>query len=202
MKDGSGLAVIAYDMASPNLTDEAWFVSYPEGKTRRVTAGLSGINGVGVTDDADVLVAAKSNRFTKRSYIDLLDSTQENMISKSVSETALLSLGAVWQSEKELVYSRTQNQNADIWYMNIETNKQKQLTNDKAADFDPVVAPNGKHIFFRSNRKGKQTIWKMNADGSEQREVVSRWNIFLVRRWLPMGKISSSPAYLPNRSIR
>ena len=172
LKDGSGLAVVAYDVASPNLTDEAWFVSYPEGESRQVTAGLSGINGIGVTDDAAVLIAAKSNRFTKRSYIDLEEPSEETVFSKSVSEEALMSLGAVWRSDNQLVYSRTQNQNADIWTMDIESDSQKQLTNNKAADFDPVVSPDGKKIYFRSNRTGKQTIWKMDPDGANQKEIV------------------------------
>ena len=60
LKDGSGIAFVAYGSKSPNLTDEIWFVSYPEGEAKVITKGINGINGISMTNDANSIVATKS----------------------------------------------------------------------------------------------------------------------------------------------
>ncbi|NNE67283.1 MAG: hypothetical protein HKN33_12020 [Pyrinomonadaceae bacterium] len=171
LSDSSGVVVVAYRSGSPNLTDEAWFVSYPEGKVRPVTRGLSGITGVGVTDDGEIMIAGKNNRLTTRSYLHLESPEITNVISKSVSEDALFSLGARWMGDDKIVYSKTQNGNADIWMMHSDGTSDVQLTSEPAADFNPVISSDGRYIYFKSNRKGTTSIWRMRMDGTEQTEV-------------------------------
>jgi Tol biopolymer transport system component/DNA-binding winged helix-turn-helix (wHTH) protein len=59
----------------------------------------------------------------------------------------------------------------DIWTINRDGGEQRQLTNNAFQDFTPRVAPDGRFIFFTSNRSGTNQIWRMNADGSNQTQV-------------------------------
>ncbi len=172
LRDGSGIAVIAYADETPNLTDEVWFVSYPEGKARSVTRGLTGITGVGITDDGNTMIAGKNNRLTTRSFIELEDPAQTKVIAKTVSEDNMTSLGARWIENSQLAYARVQNGSADIWTMNLDGSLNRQLTSEVGADFDPYVSPDRKHIYFRSNRTGRMTVWRMKVDGSNQEEII------------------------------
>lgn len=46
-----------------------------------------------------------------------------------------------------------------------------RLTADEGRDGGPVFAPDGKHIYFVSNRSGAFEIWRMTRDGEQQAPV-------------------------------
>jgi TolB protein len=46
-----------------------------------------------------------------------------------------------------------------------------QLTTE-GANFDPVWSADGDRIAFVSDRTGEPSLWVMNADGSEQTQVL------------------------------
>jgi dipeptidyl aminopeptidase/acylaminoacyl peptidase len=57
--------------------------------------------------------------------------------------------------------------NNDIYLMNIDGSNQKQMTNHKSADYNPVWHPGSKKFMFLSTRKEGVQIWEMNIDGGE-----------------------------------
>jgi Tol biopolymer transport system component len=48
-----------------------------------------------------------------------------------------------------------------------------QLTTAKGLDDGPEYTPDGKYIYFNSNRTGTMQLWRMNADGSNQEAVTN-----------------------------
>jgi len=48
-----------------------------------------------------------------------------------------------------------------------------RLTTAKGLDDGPEYSPDGKYIYFNSERTGHMQIWRMKADGSEQEQVFS-----------------------------
>jgi len=48
-----------------------------------------------------------------------------------------------------------------------------RLTTTKGLDDAPEYAPDGKQIYFNSDRTGRMQIWRMRADGSGQEAVTS-----------------------------
>lgn len=173
LKDGSGIALVAYGTRSPNLTDEIWFVSYPEGEAKVITNGLKGVNGISLTDDLDSIIATKSNRITTAyvSSLDDLDDARE--IAKTADEASLLPLGAVWTADERIIYSKTKNGNSDIWIMNSDGTDQKQLTSDASADYAPNVSADGKYIFFLSNRNEMTSIWRIGINGDNPIQITN-----------------------------
>jgi len=73
---------------------------------------------------------------------------------------------------------------------NIELIDITRLTTDPGQDLEPAWSPDGKEILFTSHRTGGTAVWRMNADGSNQRDITSE----LVERarqadWGANGKI-------------
>ena len=51
--------------------------------------------------------------------------------------------------------------------------KRRRLTTAKGLDDGPEYSPDGKYIYFNSERTGHMQIWRMKPDGSEQEQVFS-----------------------------
>jgi TolB protein len=61
----------------------------------------------------------------------------------------------------------------DIYIMDIASRRWVQLTHDGGRNDYPSWSPDGRHIVFQSNRTGREEIWTMLADGSQQRQLTN-----------------------------
>ena len=61
--------------------------------------------------------------------------------------------------------------NSEIFVMNADGSRQRNLTRNPAPDGDPVWSPDGRKILFVSKRDGYGDVYVMNADGSKQRNL-------------------------------
>jgi len=83
--------------------------------------------------------------------------------------------------------------NEDIYSKNLDGTELQRLTTDPGQDLEPTYSPDGKEILFTSHRTGGTAIWRMNEDGSNQRDITSN----LVERarqadWCSNGLIAVS----------
>jgi len=85
-------------------------------------------------------------------------------------DTRILAPGAsiTFAPDGKMVYP---TYDGDIWTINRDGGEQRQLTNSRFNDFSPRVSPDGRFIFFTSQRSGVTQVWRMNADGSSQTQV-------------------------------
>ncbi|HVK73718.1 MAG TPA: S9 family peptidase [Kofleriaceae bacterium] len=60
---------------------------------------------------------------------------------------------------------------SDVWLAATDGTSVKRLTSDPDNDVDPVWAPDGKSIYFRSRRSGSYQVWKIAATGGEAEQV-------------------------------
>lgn len=65
-----------------------------------------------------------------------------------------------------LIYSRKAGANTDIYSMALSTRAEKRLTDDKAADTEPTLSPDGKTYAFVSDRSGSAQIHLARVDGA------------------------------------
>jgi Tol biopolymer transport system component/DNA-binding winged helix-turn-helix (wHTH) protein len=178
LNDGSGIAFVAFSKETPNLTDEVWFVSVPGGKARLLENGINGVFGVSLTDDGNSLVTVKSNKITSFVVSPLDDLAKATTLLTKNGDESLLPLGADWTADGKIVFSTINNGNADLWTINSDGSGQKQLTSDASADTSPKISPDGKFIYFLSNRSGLMSVWRVNADGANPEKITENQDVF------------------------
>ena len=61
----------------------------------------------------------------------------------------------------------------DIYIMDLATKQIVQLTHEEGQNDFPYWSPDGRHIVYQSNRSGREEIWTMLADGTQQRQLTS-----------------------------
>jgi Tol biopolymer transport system component len=80
--------------------------------------------------------------------------------------------------------------------MNADGSNRKQLTSKAGSNHNPVVSPDGRSIIFTSDRSGSRHVWRMNIDGSDQRQLTNGLAEFLPSitpdgQWIVYSAISS-----------
>ncbi|MGQ9917202.1 MAG: TolB family protein [Bryobacteraceae bacterium] len=77
-----------------------------------------------------------------------------------------------WSPEmKKLVYCGQRDGEYDIYEIPAEGGEERRLTDARGLDDGPEYSPDGRLIYFNSERTGLMRIWGMNADGSGQRMI-------------------------------
>src|SRR3989344_4825962 len=78
----------------------------------------------------------------------------------------------------------------DIALINEDGTGLQRLTTNPGQDLEPTWSPDGKELLFTSHRTGGTAVWRMDSDGSNQRDITS--NIVERARqadWCSNGKI-------------
>jgi len=74
---------------------------------------------------------------------------------------------------RQIVFMSQQNNNWDVYLVNVDGSDRRQLTSSPANDGLPVWSPDGRWLAFVSDRDGEWAIWLMRPDGSEQQRLFS-----------------------------
>ncbi len=65
----------------------------------------------------------------------------------------------------KIAFTSWRDGNPEVYTMNADGTKPRNLTNNTVFDGAPVYSPNGRHIAFVSERAGLFEIYRMGADG-------------------------------------
>lgn len=171
LADGSQLLVIASERAETPL--QIWRLSHADGATSKFTNDVNYYAGLSLTADSSSLVAIQ-NEDSQSIWTLVLRETQDQV--RQITTGATKSdgdLGVSWTPGGQIVYETNVNENFDIWLMDADGNHRKRLTVDTHADANPTVAPDGHYVVFVSDRTGTRNIWRMNLDGTDQKQLSS-----------------------------
>lgn len=177
LADGSGLVMVAKE-ETPGALQQLWYVSYPDGETRKITNDLNEYVGVNITADSGTLVTVQSDTTANISIVPNGDASLVKQITNGKSEGFD---GLSWMPDSRIVYGSNASGSTNIWVMDQDGKNQKQLTADTGNNHTPSATPDGRYILFASNRSVTQNIWRMNADGSNPVQLTHGTNEFWVR---------------------
>jgi len=99
--------------------------------------------------------------------------------------------GIAWTPDGRLVYPSTPSGQADLWLSNADGTNSKRLTFGGVAVM-PEASPDGRTIYFGSERSGACHLWRMDLDGSNAAQVTRGSgergaSLIPDGKWLPSG---------------
>jgi tricorn protease-like protein len=169
LADGSGLLVLATDQ---EFLLQIWHLSYPEGKAQRVTNELKHYSDLTLTANSGALVTVQDEIRANIWIAPDGDAARAKQITSGAGK-AEGGLGISWAPDGRIVYDSYKSGGSDIWITDADGRNQKQLTANVGYNSHPAVTPDGRYIFFLSDRTGTPHIWRMDFDGSNQKQLTS-----------------------------
>ena len=88
----------------------------------------------------------------------------------------------------KIVFASDRSGSLDIYLMNPDGSEVVKLTDNPAADYDPVFSPTGEQILFVSRRDGNRDLYLIDVDGSNEKKVFSSSVDRSNPTWGPNGK--------------
>lgn len=166
-----GKSFIASANAGKNF--QLWKISYPGGKATRITNDLSEYLGISITADGKKLLARQRKYFSNiwNGNIDKPDSFQSLTEGSSRNEGLK---GFIWIGKDKIVYSANYKKLRDwnLWSIDLSNNSRQQITSDDGVQNEyPTVSPDGKWIFYSSNRGELADIYRIGIDGEKPKQV-------------------------------
>jgi Tol biopolymer transport system component len=165
--NGQGLVLAASDQAVSPF--QIWYLSYPEGKVRRITNDLMDYNNIALTADSRELVSVQSDRLTNIWVVTNGEMERARQITSRVGYINHVS----WTPDGKILFSSISNADLDIWLTDTEGIRKSRLTANSGVNYHPVSSPDGRYIAFASNRNGPFNIWRMDADGSNPTQLTT-----------------------------
>lgn len=155
--------LIAYGSNPPGAEEsQIWIIPMDGSLTTQLREG----QGPQFSPGGKKILFVRRDKLTKRYQLWLMvvDGTEETQLTQNTDYDVI---DAKWSLDgKYIVYasdegrdSRNQ-QNFDIWMMNVDGSGKTQLTTNGSRDDSPSWDHTGEHIYFRSNRGGAWNIWR------------------------------------------
>ncbi len=72
---------------------------------------------------------------------------------------------------KTIAFTRPSHGSGNIYAISPDGGAETALTTGAGISDDPDYSPDGKYIYFNSDRAGSMEIWRMRADGSQPEQV-------------------------------
>ncbi|HEV2834308.1 MAG TPA: DPP IV N-terminal domain-containing protein, partial [Pyrinomonadaceae bacterium] len=170
LRDGSGIVAPVADSAQGS---QLWFISQPDGTAKRITNDLNGYGAVslGVSGDGKTIVTVQSNPSYHIWTMSLADASAQP-VEITHGESDGLN-GIDWTPDGELAYFARGGENVELFVARADGTQPRSLLKDNKLPTDPAVSPDGKTIYFTSNRSGTPHIWRINTDGTDLTQITS-----------------------------
>jgi Tol biopolymer transport system component/DNA-binding winged helix-turn-helix (wHTH) protein len=163
-EDGSGLFFSATAQGANSL--QIWRFSCGDGSTQRITNDPNNYEQISVAERAEALVTMQVE---PRANIWIGPPRGASRRLTSGRTEGYDGLAAL--SSKRIVYASTENQQADLWSVNVDGTESHRLTYDSG--FLPSVSREKGLVTYVSAHGHTRHIWCMDSTGSHKRQLTS-----------------------------
>lgn len=174
LRDGTGLILIAtdYGLRSPS---QLWYLSYPDGKARRITKDLQDYDGVSLTSDSTVLVSKQTQTISGvwNAPNNDADRAKQILSNKYDGDGYGVYSSFSWTSDGKIMYTSLIHGTSSIWVTTAQGNEKKQLTPDSRSDNFPSATSDARYVVFVSDRSGFANVWRMDTDGNNEKQLTN-----------------------------
>lgn len=140
-----------------------------------------------VIEDKATLSSRNKKKMIKNINLKMYDLLTKKMT--TISSKPGLNSGATYSRDPNIIYlTLSQTGNADIYEMNLTTNRMRKVTSHYAEDVDPSITADGSMMTFLSNRAGRAHIYTMDPSLTEKD----------VKRISFVGKFNATPRFSPD----
>ncbi len=171
LPDSSGLIISGADPASLT-TAQLWVASSSDAPTRRLTNDLNNYTGVSLTADATKMVTVQ-----REGEAHLWVGPARDWRSIQAVPTVLsrdeggTSPGIQWAADNRLVRTSVQGSNVELWISDADGSNARSLTAGMHIAVQPTITPDGRTVFFASDKDNAISIWRVDTDGGNLRRV-------------------------------
>ena len=153
---------------------------------RRITNDLNNYGGVSLTEDSSALVTVQGDTPTSLWVAPEGKAERARQLSPGTGNYEGI-VGVDWTPDGRVIFTSYAGGRAQLWTIGADASGRKQLTVDGQFNLWPGVSPDGKYIVFGSNRSGGNSIWRMDADGGNERQL-TRGDFDIQPKISPDGK--------------
>jgi len=171
LANSSGLALIARQ--SHSSPGQIWHMSYPGGKTRRVTNDLNDYFDLSLTADSRTLFAAQGEVISNIWTMPDAKAARAVQVTSGVGTQDGL-YGLQWAEDGSIIYASLASGTRELWLRKAGA-VPRQVTTDADLGFfsTPSVCPGGRTIVYGSGRLGSAPIWRVDADGGKPEMLIA-----------------------------
>ena len=164
VSDGQGLVM----NSRISGLDQLEYISYPTGKTRRITNDLNDYRGVSLTADSRALATVQVKRAFDVWVAPITDVGTAKPITSGGRSSA-----ATWSPNGKILYDeRGGRGERNIWVMEPDGSNARQLTvNSGFENLAPRVC--GGHVVFISLSGGSPHLWSIDIDGNNDKQLTN-----------------------------
>jgi serine/threonine protein kinase len=163
-RDGSGFLFTGRE--TQNGPTQIWRVTYPSMEMHQVTNDFSDYLDLSMSADGRKLVTVKGD--TSSSIWRYSPSTRS--LSQITNESRDLDgqNGILELPSKELVFTRAQGKNSQLWLLDSNGKDTRPLVTEEGYSVGPTATSDGRWIVYdlQSTRDKTSRIWRANADGT------------------------------------
>ena len=161
-EDGSSIFFSATAKSSNSL--QIWRLPYPECEAKRVTNDTNSYEELSLALNPPTLVTMQTDGLANIWLVPRTGAPRRITSGRTEGFD-----GLAVADDGRVFYASTENQQPDLWSMNVDGTDIKRLTHDGC--LFPSVSRDGRFVTFVSAEGGIHHIWRIDADGNNRKQL-------------------------------